>query len=193
MTLLILGLLIFLGVHAIPMAPALREKVRGGISPTGYQLVFSLISALGLLLIVWGYGQMQGQGRLNPEIYTPPLWMRHITLLLMLFSFILLAAAYIPSNIRTAVKHPMLAGIKIWAFGHLLANGDLASLILFGSFLAWAVLDRISVKRRQALGPLGAAKGGLGGDIAAVAVGVAAYGFMVLWGHTWLIGVPLLP
>lgn len=193
MTLLILGLFVFLGMHAVPMAPALRESVRGRLSPTGYQLLFSVASALGLVLIAFGYGQLQGQGRLNPEIYTPPVWLRHVTLLLMLISFILLAAAYIPSNIRTAVKHPMLAAVKIWAFAHLLANGDLASLILFGSLLAWAVLDRISVKKRQALGPLGAAKGGLGGDVAAVAVGGAAYALMVLWGHSWLIGVPLIP
>ncbi len=104
--------------------------------------------------------RLQGQGRLNPEIYTPPIWLRHITLLLMWPSMILLVAAKVPSRIRTMAKHPMLVGIKLWAFAHLLANGDLASLILFGSFLAWAVVDRISVKRRAALGPLGTRRAG---------------------------------
>ena len=115
-----------------------------------------------------------------------------LTLALMLVAFILLAAAYIPSRIRTAVKHPMLAAVKLWAFAHLLVRGDLASLLLFGSFLAYGVFDRISVKKRHALGPLGAAQGGLKGDIVVVAVGTVAYLLMLLFGHAYLIGVPLM-
>lgn len=193
MTLLIFGLIIFLGIHIVPMTPALRERLRGATSATAYQLIFTAVSAIGLVMIVLGYGQMQGMGRLNPEIYTPPIWLRHVTLLLMLPALILLAAAYVPSRIRTAVQHPMLAATKLWAFAHLLANGDLASILLFGSFLAWAVADRISVKRRQAMGPLGQKTGGLAGDLTAILIGTAAYAFMLLWGHSWLIGVPLLP
>jgi len=189
MTLLLLGILVFLGVHTVPMAQDLRRNLQGSISGPGYQILFSLVSAAGLILIVMGYGQMQGQGRLNPEIYTPPIWLRHVTLLLMWPAMILLVAAYVPSRIRTKAKHPMLAGIKLWALAHLLANGDLASLILFGSFLAWAVVDRISVKRRAALGPLGAKSGDLKGDLIAIAGGTAVYLFLLLWGHKWLIGV----
>jgi uncharacterized membrane protein len=189
MTLLILGLILFLGIHTVPMAQGLRNSLRTTVSPLMYQVLFALVSLVGLVLIVKGYGQMQGQGRLNPEIYTPPIWLRHITLLLMWPALILLAAAYVPSRIRTKAKHPMLAAIKLWAFSHLLANGDLASLLLFGSFLAWAVFDRISVKRRAALGPLGSKTGGLSGDLIAVAAGTAVYLFLLLWGHQWLIGV----
>lgn len=193
MTLLILGLIVFLGVHTLPMATALRERVKGATSASAYQLIFTAVSAVGLVMIVWGYGQMQGMGRLNPEIYTPPVWLRHVTLLLMLPAMILLAAAYVPSRIRTAVKHPMLAATKLWAFAHLLANGDLASILLFGGFLVWAVADRISVKRRQAMGPLGSKTGGAAGDLTAILIGTIAYAFIVLWGHSWIIGVPLLP
>lgn len=189
MTLLVLGIVLFLGIHTVPMAQGLRRSVQGLVTPAGYQVLFAIVSALGLVLIVMGYGQMQGQGRLNPEIYTPPIWLRHITLLLMWPAMVLLVAAYVPSRIRTKAKHPMLAGIKLWAFAHLLANGDLASLILFGSFLAWAVVDRISVKRRVALGPLGAKTGGLTGDLIAIGGGTAVYLFLLLGGHQWLIGV----
>jgi uncharacterized membrane protein len=189
MILLILGIVLFLGIHTVPMAQGLRRGLQSATSPALYQVLFSLVSAAGLVLIVMGYGQMQGQGRLNPEIYTPPIWLRHVTLLLMWPAMILLVAAYVPSRIRTMAKHPMLASIKLWAFAHLLANGDLASLILFGSFLAWAVVDRISVKRRAALGPLGTKTGGLAGDLIAVAGGTAVYLVLLLWAHKWLIGV----
>lgn len=189
MTLLIIGLVLFLGIHMVPMAQGLRRSLQSATSPTLYQVLFGLVSAAGLVLIVMGYGQMQGQGRLNPEIYTPPIWLRHITLLLMWPAMILLVAAYVPSRIRTAVKHPMLASIKLWAFSHLLANGDLASLLLFGSFLAWAVVDRISVKKRAALGPLGSKTGGFSGDLIAVVGGTAVYVVLLLWAHKWLIGV----
>ena len=111
----------------------------------------------------------------------------------MLPAMILLVAAYVPSRIRSAVGHPMLAAIKIWALAHLLANGDLASLVLFGSFLVWVVVDRISVKRRGALGPLGSATSTSPiNDLIVVGVGLALYAVMLVWGHRWLIGVPLL-
>jgi uncharacterized membrane protein len=104
----------------------------------------------------------------------------------------MLAAAYIPSRIRDILKHPMLTAIKAWALAHLIANGDGASLLLFGGFLAYAVYDRISVKRRAALGPLGDREGTLAGDVAAIAIGVAVFALMLLWGHQALIGVPIL-
>jgi uncharacterized membrane protein len=118
--------------------------------------------------------------------------MKHIVFLLMLPVFVLLAAAYIPSNIRRIAQHPMLLAIKLWAFAHLLVNGDLAGMLLFGSFLAYGIYDRISVTRREALGPLGTRSGGVGGDIAAVAIGLAAYAIMLVAGHYWFIGIPLI-
>ena len=192
MTLLILGLVIFHGLHLVPTAPELRTGLRERLGPGIYQLLFSVASLVGLVLIVWGYGQAHGRGDGNVQLYYPPLFLRHITLALMLPAFILLAAAYVPSRIRTAVKHPMLTAVKTWALAHLLIRGDLASVLLFGSFLAYGVFDRISVKKRGALGPLGTATGGLIGDITAVVIGVVAYGLMVVWGHGALIGVPLL-
>lgn len=193
MTFLLAGIVLFLGIHSVPMVPALRSRLQGSLSGTGYQALFTAVSILGFVLIVLGYGEMQGLGRGNPEIYTPPVWMRHITLLLMWPALVLLVAAYVPSRIRTAAKHPMLAGVKLWAFGHLLANGDLASLILFGSFLVWAIVDRISVKKRHAMGPLGDRKGGIKGDLIAVGAGTAVYVWLLLWGHRWLIGVAPMP
>lgn len=193
MVFLVVGLVLFLGIHSVPMSRALHARLEGSLSATGYKALFTAASIIGLVLIVIGYGEMQGQGRLNPEIYTPPVWMRHITVLLMWPALILLVAAYVPSRIRTLAKHPMLASVKLWAFSHLLANGDLASLLLFGSFLAWSVADRISVKRRAALGPLGKRKGGQRGDLIAVGIGTAVYAFLLLGGHRWLFGVAPIP
>ena len=190
---LVVGLLVFIIVHLAPTAPDVRRSLVERFGEPAYKLAFSLVSALGLALIVYGFAKLHATPGKNPELWTPPHAMRHVTMLLMLIAFVLLAAAYIPSRIRTAVQHPMLAAVKLWAFAHLLVNGDLASIVLFGSFLAWAIYDRISVKRRAALGPLGARTGGLAGDVAAVAVGVGLYLIMLLWGHARLIGVPLVP
>ena len=114
-----------------------------------------MLAFAGLALIAIGYHKLQVMPGKNPVLWTPPLWTRHVAFTLMLPAMILLVAAYVPSRIRTAVGHPMLAAVKIWATAHLLANGDLGSVVLFGSFLAWAIVDRISVKRRNAPGPLG--------------------------------------
>jgi len=192
MTYLVLGLALFFATHLLPMAPRLRERAKMLLPASTYQLIFSLLSAFALLLIVVGYGQMRGQTRLNPELWAPTHWLRHVTIILMLPAMILLVAAYVPSRIRSALKHPMLAAIILWAFGHLLAKGDFASVILFGSFLTWALIDRISVGQRNALGPLGARAGGLSGDLVAVGGGLAIYLIMIFWGHRWLIGVPVL-
>lgn len=191
MTLLIAGLILFMGLHLLPTVPAARNGVREAVGPTVYQIGYSVLSLLGLILIVKGFGDLRGT-KADIQLWTPPAFGRHIAMLLMLFAFILLAAAYIPSRIRTMAKHPMLASLKLWAFAHLLVRGDLAGVLLFGAFLAYGVYDRISVKKRAALGPLGAAKGGLNGDIAAVVVGSIAYGLMLVWGHAWLIGIPLM-
>lgn len=192
MLLMIVGLLIFFMIHLVPTSPDVRRSLIERLGEGAYKVLFSVVSAIGLALIIYGYGKLYATPGKNPELWSPPHAMRHAAMLLMLLSFVLLAAAYIPSRIRTAAKHPMLAAVKLWALAHLLVNGDLASTVLFGSFLAWAVYDRISVKHRTSLGPLGDRQGGLGGDIAVLLVGVGLFAIMLLWGHAKLIGVPLI-
>lgn len=189
MGLLLAGLAIFFLIHLIPVYQTLRHRLIHGMGETQYKIAFSLVTFGALYLIVRGYGEAR---LVAPDIWYPPEWTKHIAMLLMLFAFVMLAAAYIPSRIRDRLKHPMLAAVKTWALAHLIANGDGASILLFGGFLMWAVYDRISVGRRKAMGPLGDRPGTLGGDIAVVVVGVAAYALMLLWGHGALIGVPIL-
>lgn len=191
---LIIGLIVFFAIHLVPTNPGLRQGMVDRFGAGAYKGIFALLSAVGLALIVIGYHKLQVHPGKNPG----PWWgadgpQRHVAMGLMLVSMILLAAAYVPSRIRTAVKHPMLAATKLWALAHLLVNGDLGSIVLFGSFLAYAIYDRISVKRRGAMGPLGAKTGGLMGDVTAVLLGLALYAFMAFYGHSALIGVPVMP
>jgi uncharacterized membrane protein len=194
MMVLIVGLIIFLGIHLLPTSPELRDALKERLGETPYRIMFSLVSAAGLVVIVLGYHKLQLHPGKNPILWDPPVWTRHLAAALMLPAMILLVASIIPSRIRTAVRHPMLIAIKTWALAHLLANGDLAALLLFGSFLAFAVYDRISVKKRSALGPLSAAqpKSALN-DVAVVVIGVALYAALLLGGHQWLIGVSPIP
>lgn len=187
---LVIGLLIFFGIHLVPTQVGLRRGLVQRFGEGAYKGLFALVSVIGLALIIMGYAKLQGGpvGK-NPEIWSPPFWLRHVSLLLMIPAIILLVAAYVPSRIRTIAKHPMLVAIKLWALAHLLANGDLASIVLFGSFLAYGVFDRISVKRREALGPLGARQGGLAGDVTVVIVGLAVYAALLFFAHAWLFGV----
>lgn len=191
MMLLIVGILIFLGIHLLPTVPDVRDSFRARLGDGTYKLVFSVISLIGLVVIVLGFHKMQLHlGGKNPILWDPPVWTRHIALLLMLPALIFLVASQIPSRIRTALKHPMLVAIKIWALAHLLANGDAASAILFGSFLAYAVYDRISVKRRGAVGPLGTQQPtSIWNDVLVVAAGTIIYLALLFGGHEWLFGV----
>ncbi|MDE2365216.1 MAG: NnrU family protein [Hyphomicrobiales bacterium] len=190
MTVLVLGLIVFLGVHLVPTSAPGRAQLVAKLGAGGYKIGFSVASLIGFVLIVYGMGLARGSAA-DLQIWQPPVFMRHITFLLMWFSFVLLVAAYVPSHIRDKAKHPMLAAVKIWALAHLLANGDLAGLVLFGSFLAWAVYDRISVKKRGAPGPLGDRHGGFVNDLIVLVVGTALYLAMFMWGHAHLIGIPL--
>ncbi len=185
---LILGLIVFLGVHSTRiLAPLWRQQRLDGLGEGAWKGIYSLLSLAGLVLIVWGYGQAR---LVAPVLYDPPLWARHVTALLMLFAFISLIVSVFPSGrLKPILKHPMLLSVKIWAFAHLLANGDAASLILFGSFLAWAVADRISLKRRGAALPQ---SGPVKWDIAAVALAVVIYLLFIWRLHVWLIGVPAM-
>jgi uncharacterized membrane protein len=183
---LVLGLVIFLGVHSIAIfAPGWGERMiaRLGLGP--WKILYSVASAVGFLMIVGGYAQ----ARLEPvALYVPPLWLRHVAALLMLPVFPLLIPTYRPGRIKAAVKHPTLVAVKAWALSHLLVNGMLADVLLFGGFLAWAVLDRISVgKRPQAAAE---APGPISSDIIAVVGGLVLYVVFVMWGHMALIGVP---
>lgn len=193
MVTMVLGLLVFFAIHAVPMQPALRDGLIERFGAGGYKAAFSIISAVGFVLIVLGYGKLQVLAGKNPQIWVPPTWTTHLALLLMLVSMVLLVAAYVPSNIKRIVGHPMLAAVKVWALAHLLANGDLASMILFGSFLAYAVVDRISVKRRAPSSGATAAQGGLVGDVIVLAGGVAVYAAIAFFLHERLIGVAPVP
>lgn len=193
MATLILGLCVFLGIHALPMQPALRDGLIERFGAGTYKAAFSVISLVGFILIVIGYGKLQVLAGKNPQIWVPPTWTTHIALLLMLISMVLLVASHVPSNIKRIVRHPMLAAVKVWAFAHLLANGDLASMILFGSFLAYAVVDRISVKKRETSAPATAAGGGFVGDIVVVVGGLALYAVFAFFLHERLIGVAPVP
>lgn len=190
---LIIGLAIFFAVHLIPTSPAMRQGLAERFGEGAYRAAFSVLSLIGFVLIVLGYHKLQLMPGKNPVLWDPPAAMRHAASLLMLPAMILLVAAYVPSRIRTAAKHPMLAAVKLWALAHLLTNGDLGAILLFGSFLAYAIYDRISVKKRGALGRLGTRTGGAGNDIAVIAAGLALYALMVFYGHAYLIGVPLVP
>lgn len=193
MLLLGLGLALFLGVHLLPTQPAVHAGLTRRLGENAYKGLFSLVSLAGLALIVYGYQKLQLHPGKNPMLWNPPSWTKHIAFLLMIPASIFLAAAYVPSRIRTTLKHPMLVAIKTWALAHLLVNGDLGGMVLFTSFLLFAVYDRISLKSRtDGFGPLGTQKGGISGDITAVVIGLAFYAFMMLWGHQHLIGKALI-
>jgi uncharacterized membrane protein len=194
MMVLIVGLIVFLGIHLLPTSPELRDGLKARLGDGPYKVIFSLLSLAGVVIIVLGYHKLQLHPGKNPVLWEPPVWTRHIAVALMLPAMILIVASLIPSRIRTAARHPMLVAIKIWAFAHLIANGDLGALLLFGSFLAFAVYDRISVKKRAALGPLGTAAPASGlNDVLVVAIGVALYAALLFGGHRWLIGVSPIP
>jgi len=188
---LILGLVIFLGTHLFVTRREARASAINRLGNT-YRRLFALASAFGLVLIIWGYGLYRQSGWI--DVWTPPDFMRHITIGLTWFAVVLVLAAYLPGHIKAKTKHPMLAGIKIWAFAHLLSNGDLGSIILFGSFLAWAVYARIAAKKREAAGDItrvGMADRGWANDAIAVGLGTVLYLALAYVFHPAVIGVPV--
>jgi uncharacterized membrane protein len=190
---LLVGLVVFLGVHSISIvAPGWRAAQVARLGEGPWKGLYSVAAAVGFGLLIYGYGA----ARQAPVVlYTPPPALRHLALLLMLPVFPLLLAPYLPGRIQAATRHPMLLAVKLWATAHLLANGTLADVLLFGGFLLWAVADRISVKRR--------APGGAGSaphapqrplnDAIVVVVGLALYALFVLRAHQWLFGVSPIP
>lgn len=188
MTVLILGLVIFLGVHSTRIvAPQWRAARIEQFGEKTWKGLYALASAVGLGLVIWGYGL----SRQDPVfLWDPPRWTVHATALLTLPAFVLLAAAYVPGNrIKAAIGHPMVAGVKIWALAHLLSNGRLGDVVLFGAFLVWALADfRSSRRRDREAGTTYPAKG-WARDAAAVAAGLAVWAAFAGFLHTWLIGV----
>ena len=185
---LILGLVVFIGSHALTMARGARAALVGRIGEVPYKIVYSLVAILGIALIAWGFGEYRASGWI--QIWNPPAFMRHVTVALMWPSIVCIAAAYSPGYIKKKLKHPMLVGVKLWAFAHLLANGDLGSIVLFGSVLAWAVVDRISLKRRADPGAPPIPIGGWKNDVVAVIAGTLVYLALGLVFHPVVIGVP---
>src|SRR5262245_9210128 len=187
---MILGLILFLGVHTFTTQRAARARVIAATGEGGYKIGYSFASAAGLVLIVWGFATYRATGWIN--VWYPPTAMKHITVALMLPAVIMVVASYIRGRIYTTLKHPMLSGIKLWAAAHLLANGDLGSIILFGSFLGWAVFDRISLKRRGDAGGPPIPVGGATNDLIAIAVGIVAYLALAFAFHPAVIAVPVI-
>ena len=187
MVLFLIGLLLFLGIHSVSIvAPQWRLAQVERRGAGAWKGLYSVVSLLGFLLMLYGYGL----ARTSPAmLWTPPAFLRHVTWLLMLPVFPLLLAAYLPGRIRVVTKHPMLLAVKIWATAHLLANGSWVDVVLFGSFLAWAVLDRISLKRRDAALAPRAASGWTLNDTLSIVIGLVLYGVFVVWGHRWVVGV----
>lgn len=188
MTLLIAGLIVFLGIHTFTTMREARQGAINKLGEGGYKALYSLIAFIGLALIVYGYSVYRASGYI--PVWEPPRGLRHLTMLLVWLSFICVVAAYTPpGKIKAVLKHPMLVGVKTWALAHLLVNGDLGSIILFTALLAWAVYDRISVKRRG--GPPPPTVTGIQmGDGLAIAIGTIAF-FAMIWLHPKLIGVPI--
>ncbi len=186
---MILGLILFLGIHTLTTQRDLRARFVASMGEGGYKIFYALVSLAGLALIAWGFAEYRATGWI--DVWNPPKAFKHITAALMLPAVILVVASYVRGRIYTTLKHPMLTGIKLWAAAHLLANGDLGSIILFGSFLVWAVFDRISLKRRPDAGAPPIPVGGPGNDLIAIAVGVVVYLALAFAFHPVVIGVPV--
>lgn len=192
MWILILGLLLFLGIHLLPALPRKRHKMFRRLGEKNYKLVFTGVSLIGLVLIIWGYARMADS---DMVLFDLPHGLSHLTMLLVLVAFVLFAASFFSGHIKYWVRHPQVTAVKIWAVAHLLVKGgDVAALLLFGSFLAWGVFARISLKKREQIGlvrtrnftPVWTH------DVAAVAIGGAVFVAFVAYLHKLLIGVPIV-
>lgn len=186
---LIVGLALFLGVHSLSIVNrGFRNEMVAKLGEWPWKAIYSIASLAGFVLLVKGYGL----ARVDPVIlYSPPAWTRHLTMLLMLPVFPIFLSGHLPGRIKSTLKHPMLVATKLWAVAHLVANGGLHDVILFGAILAWAVADRISVKRRAE--PVAPVVGKGSNDIIAIVAGLVVYVGFVAWAHGAWIGVPLMP
>lgn len=194
MTWLVAGLILFLGVHCFSMLRGAREALVAGLgSEITFKILYSALALTGLILIAKGFSDYRAAGMV--PLWTPPAWGRHAAMLLVLLSFIALAATYIPSHIRSSLKHPMITAVILWAASHLLVNGDLGSTALFGSFLVWGLIARFSMGRRArvifAAPPQGPPLG-IRNDVMIIIVGAALYAAALIWLHPHFIGVPVI-
>jgi uncharacterized membrane protein len=188
MPILILGLVIFLGAHSVRLfADGWRTRMIARLGMNGWKALYALASIVGFVLIVWGFGLARQQPVL---LYAPPLWLKYVNALLTLVAFVLVVATYVPHNhVKAAIGHPMLAGVKVWAFGHLLATGFLHDVVLFGAFLLWAGVNFVVSRRRDRLAGTHYAAGTLVGDALALAIGIVAWAVFAFWLHARWIGV----
>ncbi len=188
MAILLLGLVLFLGVHSTRIvADGWRNAMLARLGEKPWKGIYAVVALVGFVLIVWGYGL----ARQSPVVlWTPPRGMNHLAALLMVFAFVLLAATYVPRNaIKARLHHPMVLSVKVWAVAHLAANGTLADVLLFGSFLVWAVLDFRSSRRRDRAAGTTYPAGTAAGTATTVIVGLVLTAVFVFWAHAWLIGV----
>jgi uncharacterized membrane protein len=184
----ILGLVIFLGAHVFVTMRDRRAGLVARIGEWPYRGLFSVVAIVGILLTAYGFAAYRAAGMI--VVWDPPAWTRHIVVVLMWPASIMVAAAYIPGNIKRVLKHPLLVGVKTWAFAHLCANGDLGGIVLFGSILAWAVYDRITLKHRADPGAPPIPVGGVKNDIIAIVVGTIIYLALGFVFHPIVVGVP---
>jgi len=188
MTLLLIGIVLFFSAHSVSIvSSAWRDSMVARMGKERWQGLYSLIAIAGFVLIIWGYGVARQSAGV---LYVPPLWLRDVARLLMIPVFPLFLAPYFPGRIKFVAKHPMLAAVKLWAAAHLLVNGSVADVVLFGSFLAWAVMDRISMKTREQR-PIAGAPASRWNDGIIVVVGLAIYVVFIGGAHLWLFGVPV--
>jgi uncharacterized membrane protein len=187
MTYLLLGMLLFFAAHSVRMvADGWRTAQVARMGEQAWKGAVAVVSLAGFALMVWGYGET----RAGAELWAPPLWTRHLASLLTLPAFVLLVAAYVPgTRIKAVVGHPMVIGVVLWSAAHLISNGRLGDLVLFGAFLAWGLVDFLSAWRRDRLAGMRYMPGPRWRDLVAVGAGMAAWAWFARWGHAWLIGV----
>jgi len=189
MTLLVAAIVIFFGIHLVPTMTGLRDRLIGRLGQSGYRVLFALLSTASLVLLIFAFAKAP-----VVTVWSPPNWARWVAIVLMLPAFIFLVAAYVPGQIKAKLKHPFLVAIKTWALAHLAANGDLASIILFASFLAYAAYDRITLKGRPDRGIVVAPRSGPpSNDAIVIVLGVVLYLAFLFWLHPLLIGTSPLP
>jgi uncharacterized membrane protein len=186
---LVLGLVLFLGIHSIAIvAPAWRDRIAASLG-NAWRGLYSLVAIVGFIVIIWGYAIARKESVI---LYTPPAWTQYVSAVLMLPVFPLFLATYFPGRIKGALKHPMLVSVMLWAVAHLITTGMLANVVLFGGFLAWAVVDRISYGWRTQR-PIAAAPPMRLNDAIAIVAGLAFYVVFEHWLHARWIGVQPLP
>ena len=189
---LVLGLFLFLGTHGLRIGgDGMRDRLLGRLGPANFKIMYSLVSVLGFAMLIYGFGMARDAPVL---LWTPPPAMKHVAYLLTLVAMVLMAAAYVPRNaIKAKLHHPMVLSVKTWALAHVLANGNLAHLILFGSILLWSVLLFKASRARDKRNQVVYASGNRGSTILTLEIGIALWLVLLAWAHGWLIGVQVMP